>query len=173
MQYFMRTACCVRRIEITTKEILMSEFKNTPKQARALVVEALRSGDYEQGMGALQNADGNACCLGVACLVYLETEGAHPDVDKTIEINLYTQTQRPFSFGNAWAYLPYRVQAWLGFTTSDGNFEGNRVAWDSPSRGRVESGSLADMNDQGATFKQIADVFVSDNMLTEKTDRED
>lgn len=32
-------------------------------------VKALRSGKYEQGEGYLENADGQYCCLGVACKI--------------------------------------------------------------------------------------------------------
>lgn len=32
-------------------------------------VEALRSGDYEQGKNALEDPDGRMCCLGVLCAI--------------------------------------------------------------------------------------------------------
>ena len=45
-------------------------------------VKALRSGDYEQGRGALHSADGKFCCLGVLCDIEIEGDweldsGAH------------------------------------------------------------------------------------------------
>ncbi len=46
--------------------------ESTPEQWRAAWVEALRSGEYQQGTGSLRHTDfGDArtfyCCLGVAC----------------------------------------------------------------------------------------------------------
>lgn len=46
----------------------MSEFNETPEQARALWVSALRSGEYKQVTGTLHSIPNDAyCCLGVAC----------------------------------------------------------------------------------------------------------
>ena len=44
------------------------------KENIKLWVEALRSGEYEQGVGALHEGDA-FCCLGVACEVYQKQVG--------------------------------------------------------------------------------------------------
>lgn len=57
---------------------------------KALWVEALRSGEYEQGAGALNNAENNTyCCLGVFCAAKgIEVNPYHRDDDDTdMELN--------------------------------------------------------------------------------------
>lgn len=46
----------------------------TPAEARRLWVEALRSGEYEQGRTWLREND-RYCCLGVACELYRKHTG--------------------------------------------------------------------------------------------------
>ena len=48
-------------------------MKHTPKEARQLWIDALRSGDYEQTRETLCE-DGRYCCLGVACEVAIQNE---------------------------------------------------------------------------------------------------
>ena len=129
------------------------EFKHTSEQARALVAKALRSGKYEQGSGAREKAGETFCCLGVACVMYLEVEDSDEGVAR----------QQPLGVGNilygdSWAYLPPKVREWLGFRTAEGGFGVKiEVEWEGePER---TSRGLADMNDSGATFEQIASVF--------------
>lgn len=58
----------------------------TPKEVRKRWVEALRSGEYQQGHGRLRRGD-TYCCLGVLCDLHAKEHrqewrlfGGHPDV---------------------------------------------------------------------------------------------
>lgn len=105
------------------------------------VVDALRSGDYEQTTSRLRRGD-EMCCLGVACDV------ASTDVDgnwsAADEFTVGTQTEQ---YG-----LPSGVRDWLGFSSDVGSF-----------RTYNERTNLADLNDiYGKTFAEIADVIESE-----------
>lgn len=131
------------------------EFKHTPEQARALVAKALRSGKYEQGHSALETGSGAFCCLGVACVVYLEVE----DEDNHGGVARHHKEHEDIFYGESWEYLPVKVQEWLGFNTTEGAFSGEEVPW-KDAVGNLRTGKgLTNMNDSGATFEQIASVF--------------
>lgn len=102
-------------------------------------IAALRSGDYQQGTGALCTVDGEQeryCCLGVACDLYSQE---HP------ELRTSTQDgQRKFGRNTMW--LPEEVREWLGLQYGAGEF------------GMT---SLSDMNDTGSTFDHIAKTIES------------
>ncbi len=130
----------------------MTDFNNTREQARALWVQALRSGDYEQTQGALcrtrdSGPGGNLtprqagyCCLGVACDVYQKNEGGlRLGTDDDLDDGYQT-------FDGEEGVLPDIVADWLGITHA-GDLENN------------DRTSLVDMNDEGATFSEIADLI--------------
>lgn len=79
-------------------------------------VQALRSGEYKQGIGALKglNKDGEQtyCCLGVACDIYAKETGL------AWEVRLDGSNR--FYFLGKTGLLPYEVQKWLGLKTDDG-----------------------------------------------------
>ena len=112
---------------------------NEKEQAanRKVWVEALRSGEYEQGTGQLRK-DNAYCCLGVAC-----------DVSGLGEwhsrLQNHNYTYKIHEDKSDFTYLPYEVRAWLGISTSDGELTNHN--------------SLASMNDDGATFIEIADAI--------------
>lgn len=94
------------------------------------LVEALRSGRFKQGQGYL-NKNGELCCLGVACELYIEAGG---DLPKTLIGSHY-------NYGTEKYALPEVVREWLGFN--------------SPA-GRYATGSLEEDNDNGEPFEGIA-----------------
>ena len=99
-------------------------------------VAALRSGNYEQGRGALCR-EGKYCCLGVACVVAIEN-GLEVTAVKELsdrEIVLY---DKQFSFP------PTSVQKWLGLYTKCGSDSVDLV--------------VANDND-GLSFSEIADLI--------------
>ena len=59
------------------------ELKKLPAQFKADWLAALRSGEIEQGVGALCDGDRRMCCIGVACLIagneFLESKGDDTD----------------------------------------------------------------------------------------------
>lgn len=104
-------------------------------------LEALRSGEYEQGRGCLHREDNNSfCCLGVLCAI-AEREGV---VTSTLQDN------GTYAYGeNSTGTPPPAVVEWAGMDHE------NPV---------VEIGKhdtvLAMHNDfHGATFEQIADAI--------------
>lgn len=101
-------------------------------------VAALRSGEYRQGRGCLMSAEGY-CCLGVACDVYEKETG------RSLPRNIGGFFTRAVLEGD------FRVvRDWLELNSYDGTHSG---------RGRS---SLADANDTGATFLEIADIIESE-----------
>lgn len=131
-------------------------------EARKLVADALRSGEYQQGHGCLakqyEGDDWQYCCLGVACEVFLKNGG-----ELEVESNTYT------SFINERAYqkkqyngtrisLPSPVQEWLQIDCA-GLFERDS-----------ERGTLVKLNDlEGKSFAEIADcIETADFIYKEK-----
>lgn len=116
---------------------------------RALV-NALRSGEYQQTRSVLRRGD-SYCCLGVACDISgkgrwvecldmsnlgYDTPGQRAGWDRQVSGPYYAET----------SFLPHEVTDWLGWknrnpvVTSDGR-------------------TLASLNDAGYSFAQIADLI--------------
>lgn len=113
-------------------------------EIKARWLAALRSGEYIQGVEALKKkvADETGdeqvkfCCLGVLCDLHSK------------EIGEKWEEGKPFSLRNSSYlghddYLPVVVMAWAGLGETDPGFN--------------DSESVANMNDNGYTFAEIAD----------------
>lgn len=124
------------------------KYRNTPEEARTMLVEALRSGDYEQGKGSLHPGE-LYCCLGVACDLFGKVEGVGkwgPANNARPRSFLLTEREDEWSkFGG----LPAEVQEWLGFSGDSGALV-ERVD---------DFYSLAHLNDGGYDFPEIADII--------------
>ena len=122
--------------------------------ARSLVV-ALRSGDYEQIRTRLRKGDG-FCCLGVACDLFMkenpEWRWAPEDL---MDQSSFARRGDPTEY----TALPPKVKEWLGFQNNFGGFEPADVEDDTFDGEHVKGGTLADVNDSGFTFNQIADLI--------------
>ena len=95
---------------------------------------ALRSGEYKQGRGFLYRNDGTMCCLGVLCDLYVKENNKKWEGNNMF-YDLLGKTKS----------LPNEVQQWADL--NDGN----------PT---VSShNSLAELNDDGASFEVIADII--------------
>jgi len=106
---------------------------------------ALRSGKYEQVAGHLR-WDTQYCCLGVACDLYIGKLWAGEWI-RDIDSDLFVFDDGTFS---AESFLSERVRQFIGFEKPAGppvTIDG--VAYD----------SLAEANDAGRTFEQIADAL--------------
>ena len=113
----------------------------TPEEFLPQWVEALRSGEYKQGKEELGKKQANEyCCLGVACVLLNKLTGQEPNWGGCL--------------GNY-----YLMSA--GETTALSGKEG--LLFNSPT-GRIRGSfeNLAEMNDSGATFDEIAD-FIEAN----------
>ena len=114
-----------------------------PEQARKKLVEALRSGDYEQGKARLKSGN-KFCCLGVACDLYAKHE--RPESGWHLEDDI------GWTFLGLHDLLPKEVMIWLGFATSNG-------------MGKSKSSlSLDYLNDRGRSFEYISDVIENEEV---------
>ena len=113
-------------------------------------IAALRSHEYNQGVSRLRMLD-RFCCLGVACDILVKNGKGH-----WTDNYYHTGKAAYFAEGETWAstaVLPESVADWLGMS-DDGQFE--RLS----SHGAYPtSDALTDLNDDGLTFPQIADVI--------------
>ncbi len=121
--------------------------KLTRKQIIKKGVAALRSGKFRRGESALAtNARGkhvNYCCLGVLCELAAK-EGV-------VEKKGYLYGSKDHAYYGAeeqMYYLPKEVKDWAGLRSTQGT-RGSKL-------------SLAQLNDNGESFKKIADVIESD-----------
>lgn len=148
------------------------------KERVALLVQALRSGDYQQTKGALcrvndNNGDKTYCCLGVACEVAIANG---------LYIRLETSDDSKgtlIMFNGGGGSLPETVRDWYGFVRSnppisataagvpamcqcascrDGQPRDQEIAW-----------AISANDTHNATFEQIADGFEA-LYLTEDTE---
>ena len=119
-------------------------------------VAALRSDDYRQGRGVLKSSGPERderpafCCLGVLCDLYAAEHRDEPAWrgDDTI-------------MGED-CHLPTAVMLWSGISTENGLLACGKVAVDNCDHEECPHSwhdNLADMNDEGCTFEQIADVI--------------
>jgi len=112
---------------------------------------ALRSGEYQQGQGALrrrkQEGPDELCCLGVLCEIAV--------ADQVIPEPVYTTGDACYEYANGDHHmpepsvLPYPVRDWAGLPDTNPNVmeQDGTVA------------SLAELNDHDYTFAQIADLI--------------
>jgi hypothetical protein len=97
-------------------------------------IATLRSGKYKQGAGHLRNND-LYCCLGVLCDIYAKENQLNWEKDtKNATYKLLT----------SYAILPVEVYRWA-------ETKGQNPI--------IGESNLADLNDIGKTFKEIADLI--------------
>ena len=106
-------------------------------------VAALRSGKFKQGRSYLQMGD-NYCCLGVACVIAKES-GVYINMERGLD------KSGASCWGNDIYELPSQVRDWLNLSTDIGTFRLN-----------TKRSSLVDLNDDGKTFLEIADIIESE-----------
>lgn len=103
------------------------------KEIKQKWVEALRSGEYEQGTESLRR-DGKYCCLGVLCDIHAYSLKKEWETDN----DFY------YSYDGASMYLPRAVFNWAGLTGRHPSVNGEL---------------LANLNDGGTPFTEIADLI--------------
>jgi hypothetical protein len=114
------------------------------KEMADKLVVALRFGEYTQGRIVLEG-EGKMCCLGVACAL-IRDELPHVYADnKVFYIDIHgSKNSRT---------LPEKARVAYGFATE----QGSRVDGGYLLIGDWKAISLAEANDSGATFTEIAD----------------
>jgi hypothetical protein len=117
-------------------------------------VQALRSGRYKQGKDLLKKITKKQerhCCLGVLCDLYNKEQKLKnkPPIKQKIERDISNRYD-VVRFGTTAELLPTTVRRWAGVKTSDGMilFEDY-----------IRRDSLSSLNDQGVTFKSIANLI--------------
>jgi hypothetical protein len=101
-------------------------------------VQALRSGDYEQGTGCLHKGD-TFCCLGVLCDLYATEKG----------IKWESENYGIYTFLGDQTLLPLQVAHWAGLDDEDPFVYGETLTtWND---------GFADM--ESRTFAEIADLI--------------
>jgi hypothetical protein len=122
-------------------------------------VQALRSGDFEQGRGKLNDGMGGFCCLGVLCEIAVADGVIACSFNKEGPVSYYdpdaTALQKGL-YGDGYTdmsetSLPKAVQRWAGLKL------GEQATPNSPSFG---GWNLIELNDtEKYSFDQIADVI--------------
>lgn len=110
-------------------------------------VEALRSGEYEQCTSVLRSTDNKFCCLGVLCeLAVKEGVIGPPEINNQTSYYIYDKVNNGGSvtYLKRGIYPPYEVTYWAGLHNRYGEYCNT---------------SLAEHNDNGMTFDQIADII--------------
>lgn len=113
-------------------------------------VEALRSDEYLQGTGLLAVQEGGStfyCCLGVACELFRKENEL--DISPKSELH---KGRMALLYESEKYHLPPQVQEWLGLSHADGGY----LEEDDSTT------TLANENDHGATFEEIATIIESE-----------
>lgn len=137
-------------------------------EVKQIWLEALRSGNFGQCPGKLADGKGNHCCLGVLSELAVQ-EGV---VTKEVEEHTYETLDGEIRVGHtvhyghylASNYLPREVAEWAfeEFDPNSAYWENPRVKDPRPATHPLHSGEntdLANLNDEGLTFHEIADVI--------------
>lgn len=119
-------------------------------------IKALRSGKYKQGAHFLKQHDNvneppKYCCLGVLCELY--NESMKKNHKKTLTVKL---TKNVYIFDDRDGDLPAVVKRWAGMKDSSGEFT-YKVKINKATVENIDSLSM--LNDEGKTFKTIANII--------------
>lgn len=116
-------------------------------------VTALRSDKFDQGTDNLCK-DGRFCCLGVLCELYMdEFDLADEFSEPALVKDKHGEEREVVYYGGADDLLPNEVQEWAGMQTHNGTIvQVQDKIWDNDT-------SLAELNDDGMSFKDIADII--------------
>lgn len=126
------------------------------KERVQLLVDALRSGDFKQGLNMLRTNDDTYCCLGVACEV-ARLNGLGIDwVSQETSCDCEDCSANRWKFNGSGEALGEDVANWYGFE-DDGYFVND------PQLGPDEQGrtltAIRANDDYGWNFDQIADAL--------------
>lgn len=117
------------------------------KEIKTQWLAALRSGEYQQGKGSLRGKNNEFCCLGVLCDIAVKN-GVIPEPRLVKGSTVYQYGGIGELFETL--HLPKTVQEWAELPNSNPRVESKTL---------FRGGTLAYLNDQGATFEQIADLI--------------
>lgn len=140
----------------------------------------LRSGNFAQGRNALKTESGAYCCLGVLCETAYQAgatehwEAPNADSDAFYGDEAAHANDSMDDEHGSWATLPNNVQEWSGLKDRDPfvevptdhpRYEHTTLTpfkWDDATRSYTSKGArLSQLNDEGWTFEEIADLIES------------
>lgn len=126
-------------------------------EIKKLWIDALLSGEYEQGRGVLCRADDGKkewCCLGVLTDLAIKA-------GIVMEIKMSDDPSNPYTvfFDDAHEKLPVKVQEWSGIETDLGEYSYEDINIDDEDI--FIAGTLAEDNDNGTTFEQLVSIIES------------
>ena len=117
----------------------MTGFVLGPNQTRW--IEALESGQYQQGARALHRTDGSMCCLGVAAHIFAKEHGIVP------ELSITPNYKECYTYQGDHSIAPLYVRSALSLNDAIGGGTGGMGAF-----------PLVSLNDShGYSFAQIAE----------------
>ena len=113
-------------------------------------IDALRSGDYEQGSEKLRSVTGY-CCLGVLCDLYAREHDTQWEFRGYDELSDETNPHPMdyWYFDEQSEFLPYSVMDWAGLKTHNPSM---RVDSDDD----FYTDEIANLNDSGYTFNDLS-----------------
>lgn len=115
------------------------------KEIKSKWIKALKGGDYMQAEDALADGAGGYCCLGVLCeITKIETGG------KWVGHGNFAQGEDSMGVGGT---LPNFVKEYVGMSSNEGALMTPRKV------GGEMYSTLAQLNDNGLTFGEIADII--------------
>lgn len=127
-------------------------------EIKAAWLTALRSGEYEQGRGAL-NRGGKFCCLGVLCDVMVNQFDLNLDVAQEPECDdvCCSEVEKNVISYNENASFPPAEVAEAVFMNRESDSNWGVKSMEAPNR--EMSYTLYALNDNGFSFAEIADVI--------------
>ena len=126
------------------------------KEIAKLWVDALRSRKYTQAKHVLHNDDNGFCCLGVLCDLAIKTGAV--SISPVIEEENYDGEvvhYDSYHYDGESEELPSVVQEWAGIKTGLGTYRREDKEFSEKEE------TLAQDNDRGMTFDEIADIIES------------
>ena len=129
----------------------MNHIIKMKPEIKEMWIEALLSGDYQQGQHYLcqDNDDGSKswCCLGVLTDLAMKN-----GVD--IDMERYSHDSNVYTFDNQSETVPLSVKDWAGLETGSGAYTCPNI----DDEDELDY-SLAQDNDSGLTFEELVDVI--------------
>lgn len=124
--------------------------KQMNPEVKALWLEALRSGHYDQGVGNLKAGDPDNpayCCLGVLCELAVSAGVIKPGERREDALN-----DPAYYFSGQNEFLPAEVMTWANIDSSNGTYEDTNDYY-------MADQCLTDHNDNGMSFTHLADLI--------------
>jgi hypothetical protein len=120
-------------------------------------LDALRDGSYKQTRGTLQSQHEHFCCLGVLCDLAIKS-GVDVEVLQPVGFEAWGSGDTradadEITYDGIFEVLPPSVMKWAGLNDPNPDVNVSDI------EGDVCNSNLADYNDSGASFEEVAKVI--------------